>query len=93
MDVSNGNQSIESSLDINRLIVVIFFSNVEAGIRWNFGAFLVLLPQLVPHLSLHVETVNRFNRPVVFIHASRADCRFILACCVHSLCIFLKLFR
>ena len=41
-----------------------------------------------PHLSLRVGKVNRFNRPVVFIHASRADCRFILACCVHSLCLF-----
>ena len=37
-----------------------------------------------PHLSLRVGTVNRFNRPVVFIHAQ-------LACCVHGLC--LKLFR
>ena len=33
-----------------------------------------------PHLSLRVGIVNRFNRPVVFIHASRADCRLILAC-------------
>ena len=46
-----------------------------------------------PNLSLRVGTVNRFNRPVVFIHASRADCRFILACCVHSLCVNLKLSR
>ena len=40
-----------------------------------------------PLLSLRVGTVNRFNRP------SRADCRFMLACCVHSLCVYLKLFR
>ena len=31
-----------------------------------------------PHWSLRVGIVDRFNRPVVFIHAARAGCRFIL---------------
>ena len=33
-----------------------------------------------PHLRLHVGIANRFNRLVVFVYASRADCRFILTC-------------
>ena len=56
----------------------------------EFGGVFDFASTVSPQLSLCVGTVNRFNRSMVFIHASRAVCRFILACCVHSLCVYLK---
>ena len=46
----------------------------------KFWGVFVFASTVSHYLSLRVVIDNRFNRPVVFIHAPRADCRLILAC-------------